>query len=267
MRLVDAHCHFDFPVFDGHRKQIVDQAREQGVSDIVIPGVRSKHWPRVQSVAGDESVLWYCLGVHPWFVAEHRPCDLVELERLLGMAPERCLGLGECGLDALAGQHSMQEYWFRAQVRLASNLGLPLVIHSVKAHDQVYQILREERWQGKAVIHGFSGSYQQACKFVDLGCFIGVGGTITYERAAKTRAAIARLPVEALVLETDAPDMPPCGIAKGKNSPLYLPHIFKALAGLREESPADLEQILWSNVGSLYQRGSGELPFVPRTES
>lgn len=252
MQLVDAHCHFDFPEFDGRREAELELARSRGVSHLVIPGVRQPDWGRVRQTALAHDGLFYCLGVHPWFVEEHSERDLAELERLLRSEPERCVALGECGLDRLRGRLEAQWPWFEAQVGLASAMNLPLVIHSVKTHDEVHGLLRRLQWTGRALVHGFTGSFQQAEKLVDLGCFIGVGGVITHPRARKTREAISRLPTESLVLETDAPDMTPEGISPGRNSPACLPQILGALARIRGVGQEALAQALTDNVSKLY---------------
>ncbi len=252
MQLIDAHCHFDFPRFDGIREEEYALARREGVSALVIPGVRSANWGRVQVLASPDQGIWYCLGVHPWFVEEHCDKDLESLESILRSSHEGCVGLGECGLDALRGDLVLQQDWFRAQVTIASRVGCPLVIHSVKTHDQVHAALRSLHWSGRALVHGFSGSYQQASKLLDLGCYIGVGGVITHVRARKTRDTIARLPLDRLVLETDAPDMAPAGVAKGMNSPGCLPLILQALADLRGELPERLAPVLHQNACALY---------------
>ncbi|MGC8121627.1 TatD family hydrolase [Marinobacter sp. VGCF2001] len=259
MQLVDAHCHFDFPVFDGRRESILAQAAKQGVRALVVPGVRRADWSRVAALGHPECGIWYCLGIHPWFVEEHSPDDLAALKEALSLQPEACLAVGECGLDALKGDISAQEPWFRDQIDIARDLRLPLVIHSVKAHDQVHRALNQACWSSEALVHGFSGSYQQARKLIDLGCFIGVGGVITHQRARKTRETIARLPLEALVLETDAPDMPPAGIARGQNSPTCLPVIFDALVQLRREPPEALAAALLANVARLYRTDAEKL--------
>lgn len=250
--LVDGHCHFDFPDFDGIRQQEWVSAQSGGVRGLVIPGVRRADWQRVQSFADPDKGFWYCLGIHPWFVSEHKSSDLQVLEQMLAPMPSGCLALGECGLDAVQGDISGQEPLFRGQIQLAGRYNLPLVVHSVKSHDEVHAILKSENWQGRALIHGFSGSYQQATKLVDLGCFIGVGGVITHERARKTRDTIARLPTGALVLETDAPDMAPAGVEKGRNSPALLPQIFRTLAELKSQHQETLARQLLDNVATLY---------------
>lgn len=252
MELVDAHCHFDFPEFDGRREEVLARARSHGVSRLVIPGVTRRHWERVVNTATSLPGLFYCLGIHPWFVEEHEQDDLGILEGRLALEDNRCVGLGECGLDRLRGELSQQFPWFEAQVDLAARLSCPLVIHSVRTHDEVHSVLKARGFLGKALVHGFSGSYQQARKLVDLGCFIGIGGVITHARAKKTRDTVSRLPLESLVLETDAPDMPPEGVAKGMNSPELLPEIFSALAFLRRESPEQLYEQLLANVSELY---------------
>jgi len=210
------------------------------------------HWDRVRAVARSHRDVYYCLGIHPWFVDEHSQGDLDNLETLLAGRPELCVGLGECGLDRIRGDLAVQSPWFEAQVRLAARYDYPLVIHSVKTHDEVFSMLRRLNWAGRALIHGFSGSYQQAKKLVDLGCYIGVGGVITHSRSHKTRDAVARLPLEALVLETDAPDMAPEGVAAGRNGPVELIRVARALSQLRGTPEASLAPVLRDNVETLY---------------
>lgn len=253
MKLIDAHCHFDFPVFDGHRDEILARSSSLGIERVVVPGVRQVDWDRVETTALAHNALYYCLGIHPWYVDEQSSEEaLDELERRLRRRPARCVALGECGLDRVRGDLERQRPWFEAQVVLARDLGWPLVIHSVKTHDDVAAILKSCRFSGRALVHGFSGSFEQASKLVELGCKIGVGGVITHERARKTRSTMARLPLAALVLETDAPDMSPAGVEKGQNSPEYLPRIFDALAALRNEPEEQIWQALKDNVEGLY---------------
>ncbi|WP_100640171.1 TatD family hydrolase [Marinobacter salexigens] len=252
MKLVDAHCHFDFPQFDGKRSQELAIAAENGVVGLVIPGVRRSDWGRVQSTAQAFPGLYYCLGIHPWFVEKSSSEDLDALKAALAKRSELCVGVGECGLDRLRGNMGIQLPWFEAQINLASEVDCPLVIHSVRAHDEVHAALRRANWSGRALVHGFSGSYQQASKLVDLGCYVGVGGIITHPRAQKTRDTIARLPLETLVLETDAPDMAPDGVKPGANSPVYLRRILESLCDLRNEPVGEVSSVLFSNTELLY---------------
>jgi len=250
--LVDVHCHFDFPQFDGQRKQLMSELRGQGIGGLVIPGVRCVDWPKIQQVAMAHSGVFYCLGIHPWYIDEHGPEDLQQLRDHLSNANELCVGVGECGLDRRRGSLSEQVPWFDAQVRIAAEYRRALVIHSVKAHDEVAEVLKAANWTGSALVHGFSGSYEQAVKLIDLGCMLGVGGVITHAKGGKTRDTLARVPASALVLETDAPDMAPAGVRQGQNSPQYLPGILRELALLRSADESKLAAVLLENSYRLY---------------
>lgn len=252
MQLVDAHCHFDFPRFDDDRDGVLARASAGGVKRLVIPGVRQSDWSRGRELAAQVEGIDYCLGIHPWFIAEHGPEALAELELALRTWSPAPVALGECGLDRLKGELAEQQPWFERQVDLARKLALPLVVHSVRCHDEVAAVLARKRVDVPVLVHGFAGSYQQASRLVALGCYLGVGGVITYDRARKTRDALARVPVESLVLETDAPDMPPAGVRPGNNSPEQLPSILSALAALRPESEAELAGQIWTNTAKLY---------------
>lgn len=252
MRLIDAHCHLDFPVFDQCRDAVLGHAETQGLSGLVIPGVERRHWARVETVASASPLLAYCLGIHPWFVRQHAEEDLDALEAILASRPHGCVALGECGLDRLHGSMEEQQPMFEAQVGIARRTGFALVIHSVRAHDEVAAVLKRADLSQPVLVHGFSGSFQQAGKLVDLGCYLGIGGVITYDRARKTRETVSKLPLDSLVLETDAPDMPPAGVEKGENSPENLPRILDVLVSLRPESREQVQQALYRNTCRLY---------------
>ena len=162
------------------------------------------------------------------------------------------MALGECGLDRLRGELETQQPWFEAQIDIAAKARVPLVIHSVRTHDEVAATLKRKQFSGRVLVHGFSGSYQQAAKLVDLGCFLGVGGVVTQDRARKTREALSKVPVDSLVLETDAPDMAPAGVEQGHNSPVYLPRILTALAKVRGADEEALGRSLLCNVQRFY---------------
>lgn len=258
MKLADAHCHLDFPVLREQLPALLTQAGALGIERMVIPGVQRQQWLKAEETAALSEALDYCLGLHPWFVPDHRDEDLDALQRTLAAKPAHCVGLGECGLDRLRGSLREQMPWFEAQVQIARDEGCPLVIHSVRSHDEVCSVLRRFRFHGRALLHGFAGSYQQASTLFSLGCRLGVGGVITHDRARKTRDTLSRMPAEALVLETDAPDMPPAGVAAGENSPLQLPRILQTLLGLRSESGQVLVPVLWQNVCDLYGWPAGD---------
>lgn len=247
MRLFDTHCHFDFPAFDHDREALLDACRRQGVEGILLPGVEAVHWARLLELCRRYPALYPSLGLHPGFVAGHREADLQRLDALLGEGQARAVG--EIGLDFWEGREDeeRQAYFFEAQLDLAKKHDLPVLLHVRKAHDQVLKRLR--RWQlpRGGVAHAFSGSQQQAEQYVELGFRLGIGGPVTYPRAKRLRRQVCELPLTALVLETDAPDMPLCGRQGQRNRPDLLPRLLQTLAELRGEPVAQVADQLWRN--------------------
>lgn len=234
-KLIDAHCHLDFPALSGAVPDILASMDSAGIGRIVIPGVRRADWQRVLTTAERDPRLSPCLGIHPWYVEEHCEADIAALEDALQNS--KCVALGECGLDRIFGDVEQQLPLFEAQVELASQTQWPLVVHSVRTHEPVMKALSRQNLRAGVLIHAFAGSPEQAAQLTAKGIFLGVGGVITYKRARKTRQAVAEAPLESLILETDAPDMPPEGVEKGRNTPLNLMRVFEALCELRAEPP------------------------------
>ncbi|WP_323843913.1 TatD family hydrolase [Microbulbifer magnicolonia] len=235
MQLIDSHCHFDFDAFDADRAQVWQQCREAGVERLVIPGVSVDRWPALFALVEKEPAWHAAVGLHPWWVAESE-LEPAQLQRQIAaqVATNPCVAIGECGLDgAIVTPLEEQEPLFRAQLALAEELGLPLIVHACRCHSEMLRLLKEYRPGRGGVIHAFSGSEEIARAYWKLGFYLGAGGTITYERAAKTRRAFAAVPLEAVLLESDAPDMPVQGHQGQRNSPARLPLIAAALAELR----------------------------------
>ncbi|BDD85887.1 TatD family hydrolase [Desulfofustis limnaeus] len=237
--LVDTHCHIDVSEFAADYGQVLQRARAAGVNRFVVPGVDRGGWPRLLALCRKEAGCHPALGLHPLYLPLHRPAHLEELGKMA--ARPEVVAIGEVGLDfwdnpeALVRQR--QEALFEQQVRIAKGLGLPLLLHARKAHDQVQAIVRRLHFPYGGIVHAFSGSRQQALIWLELGFLIGIGGTITYGRANRVRALAAELPLPGLVLETDAPDIPPAAHRQERNSPEYLPEIVHCLAQLRSDSP------------------------------
>lgn len=250
--LIDGHCHLDFPVLADQIPQILEGMASAGVERIVIPGVRKQDWQQVLNVADMDVRLSPCLGIHPWYVAEHDEADIAALDDWMQRNPQ-CVGLGECGLDKMHGDVDEQLPLFEAQVELAGQRQWPLVIHSVRTHEPVVKALSRQNLKAGALIHAFAGSPEQAGQLTKKGLFLGVGGVITYRRARKSRQAIAEAPLSSLILETDAPDMPPQGVEKGANTPLNLQYIFNALCDLRPEEPAVVLEALRHNARHFFR--------------
>ncbi|EDP58664.1 TatD family hydrolase [Vibrio sp. AND4] len=253
MKLFDTHCHFDFDVFQDDFSRQVERAREQGVERILIPSVGPSNWNRIQQLASQYSHLYYALGFHPYFLQQGFERFVPELVSLLSSPSRQCVAIGECGLDFVIDVPAeLQEQALKLQFELAKRFDLPVILHSRKAHNRLIQLVKAAKLPKGGVLHAFAGSYQQAMEWVRLGFFIGVGGTITYPRANKTRDAIQRLSLEDIVLETDAPDMPIIGYQGEPNHPAKLIHVLNELAKLHTKSNRSIAAQLWKNSNSAF---------------
>ena len=258
---IDSHCHFDFEPFASDPAYYLDLARRAGIGKIVIPSVGQRDWQAVRALCRQFDNLYYALGLHPYYSGEHRQDALAllasELENVAAEGEKRdrkCVAVGECGLDfAIVDTNREQQLeWLAGQLALANNYALPVILHCRKAFPELLQLLRQNRPIAGGVYHGFSGSLPQAEQLIDLGIKIGVGGTITYRRANKTRNTIASLPLAALMLETDAPDMPVAGFQGQPNRPDRLRHIVRALVEIREESESEIEKATSQTTAELF---------------
>lgn len=256
---IDTHCHLDAAEFDADRDAVRAHARAQGVSLCVIPAVERAHWAGVAQLAqrhGDA----YALGIHPLYVPQASDDDVLALDAALSerQGDPRLVAVGEIGLDffvpALCEPNMRERQWlfYTAQLKLAQKHQLPVILHVRRSADLLLKGLRQHP-VGSGVAHAFNGSAQQAQNFVDMGFALGFGGALSYERALQLRRLARELPLEALVLETDAPDMPPHwlyqtaeqraqGQAQGRNSPAELPRIAQVLADVRGVSLDALAQ-------------------------
>ncbi|MDQ7730115.1 TatD family hydrolase [Halomonas sp. SpR8] len=233
--LVDAHCHLDFAQFDDDRTDVFEAAKAVGVVRFVVPGTTRSRWQQVLALGAraDTSV---CLGMHPYFVDQHQEADIAALDNLLSEHPE-VVAVGECGIDGrFSNTLEAQWYYFDAQLKLAKQHGLPVVVHCVHANDKVAKRLRQLALPNAGLIHAFSGSIEQANKFLDLGFKLGLGGAITYERAKRLRRTVAALPDDAFVLETDSPDMPLSGYQGMRNEPRRVAEVCNVVATLRGQT-------------------------------
>jgi TatD DNase family protein len=234
-QLIDSHCHFDFDAFAEDRMQVWARCTAAGVSRMIIPGVSIPQWQSLFALVKNQPAWYAAVGVHPWWVRE-LAIDPAQLARAIceWATQDRCVAVGECGLDAVIETPlQQQELVFRAHLTAACELDLPLIVHARKTHADTLRLLKTFRPARGGVIHAFSGSEEIAREYISLGFCLGIGGTISYERAAKTRATVAAVPLEALILESDAPDMPLAGRQGQRNSPEFLPQLAGILAELR----------------------------------
>ena len=250
---IDTHCHLDAAEFHADAPAVRARARQAGVGRLVIPGVAVNNFQAVRELAHQNGDA-YALGIHPLYVAQSVDADLAVLdaELTLRLDDPRLVAVGEIGLDffvpelQLSPLREKQEMFYRAQLLLARRHGLPVIVHVRRSADRLLKHLRELAppggWHG--IAHAFNGSAQQAQAFIDLGLKLGFGGAMSFEAARQIRQLATELPLHALVLETDAPDIPPqwlyrsaqaraAGAVQGRNEPAELPRIAQVLASLR----------------------------------
>jgi TatD DNase family protein len=231
--LIDSHCHLDAAEFDGDREAVVARARAAGVAGIVVPAVERANFGAVASVCRDNDLCRPAYGIHPMYVDRADPDDLDQLPRQL--VEGHAVAVGEIGLDHFVADadRQRQQQYFTAQLAIARDLRLPVILHVRRAVDAVLAGLRRVRVVG-GIAHAFNGSRQQADQLVDLGFKLGFGGAMTHPRALHLRDLARTLPLAAMVLETDAPDIPPHWLQHGRNEPAELAGIAAALAELRQ---------------------------------
>ena len=256
---IDTHCHLDAAEFAGDRVQVLARARAAGVACLVLPAVAAAHFDAVRRLAHEQG-LYYALGIHPLCVREAGDADLDRLAEALQdhRADPRLVAVGEIGLDHFVAGHDLrrQQQFYLAQLRLARDAGLPLILHVRRSADALLAGLRRIEVRG-GIAHAFNGSEVQARLFVERGFKLGFGGAMTFARALQIRRLATTLPDAALVLETDAPDMPPQWLYRtaaqrlagqtARNEPAQLPHIAQTLADLRGWSLAHTAGVTSAN--------------------
>ena len=242
---IDTHCHLDAAEFDADRPAVLQRARAAGVAQIVLPAVGHSNFETVRHLAHGHG-LAYALGIHPLFVERAADHELDQLHDALAehRNDERLVAIGEIGLDHFVPGHDRerQARFYAAQLRLAREFGLPVIVHVRRSADTLLKYLRQTPVVG-GIAHAFNGSAQQADAFVERGFKLGFGGAMTFERALQIRRLARSLPLDAIVLETDAPDIPPQWLyrtaqeraagASSRNEPGELPRIARTLADLR----------------------------------
>ena len=249
--LVDSHSHFDAPEFDGDRDAALARARAAGVTRQVVPAVAASSWPKLREVCAQDAGLFAAYGLHPMYLSEHRPAHLEDLRTWIER--EKPVAVGECGLDFFVEglDAETQQQYFDGQLRLAREFDLPVIVHARRAVDAVIaSVKRVGRLRG--VVHSFSGSPEQARQLRQLGFLIGLGGPVTYERANRLRALARTMPLDYLLLETDAPDQPDAGIRGQRNEPARLPVVRDVIAGLRGITAVEVSQATTRNAERLF---------------
>jgi TatD DNase family protein len=267
---IDSHCHLDAPEFDADRDTVVQRARQAGVTRWVLPAVAAAHFDTVRELAHRHGCV-YALGLHPLYVHQALDGDLDRLQQALQQHRDdpRLVAVGEIGLDHFVPglDRALQMRFYVAQLKLARDAGLPVILHVRRSADSLLQGLRRIDVPG-GIAHAFNGSDVQAAQFVQRGFKLGFGGTLTFERSLQIRALATHLPESAVVLETDAPDIPPqwlytpaaeraAGAAARRNEPAELPRIAQTLAALRGLTLAQTAALTSANVLAALPRMQG----------
>ncbi|VCU72274.1 putative deoxyribonuclease YjjV [Pigmentiphaga humi] len=264
--LIDTHCHLDAGEFDDDRAQVWARARAAGVARVVIPAVARDNFAVVRGLAHEIDGGTYALGIHPLFVMQADDGDLARLrEAVIAALPDpRFVAIGEIGLDffvesiASGAPRARQEHFYQAQLKLAAEFDLPVLLHVRRSQDVLLKYLRRIDVPG-GIAHAFNGSRQQADLFVQRGFALGLGGEMTYERSRNIRRLAEGMPLEALVLETDAPDIPPAWLQREnrRNAPFELPRMAQVLAQLRGLDEAGVAAATTANAMRVLPRLAG----------
>lgn len=259
MNFIDTHCHLDAAEFGDTQVELVQSAVAAGVSRIVVPSVARNNFQTVRELCERFPHCAPAYGIHPMYVDNATPGDLAVLRDYL--AQPSSVAVGEIGLDFFIDHYdrARQEYFFVEQLKLAREFDLPVLLHIRRAQDAILKLLRQYRVKG-GIAHAFNGSRQQAEEFIKLGFKLGFGGAMTYPRATKLRELAATLPLESIVLETDAPDIPPVFLERGHpNRPEYLPRIAQTLATLCGVPIEEIARLTTQNASSVLPKLSAPI--------
>lgn len=261
-RLFDTHTHFDVEDFDADREQLAYQAKLVGVEAIILIGflqsrfqslLKTQHYLNTLNDAPNSHLA---PGLHPFYIGQHEPQHLNELEQIL--KTQQCIAVGEIGLDTFLKQHKQlemfekQKKYFSAQIELAQQFDLPVLLHIRKSHADVLAILKKHQFKHGGIAHAFSGGFEEAKAFIKLGFKLGITGQITNPNAKKLHQVVREVGAEHLVLETDCPDMTPlcCQVStqhRTRNTPVNLPYVLQGLAESLKMEQKDLAPVLWRN--------------------
>ncbi len=263
---VDTHCHLDAPEFSNSLPEIVSRAASKGLKAILLPTVQSSDWVKAGELADQFSNqipgLVYTLGIHPLYINQAQESDIEILQKQIerSLDDPHFVGIGEIGLDYFVEglDPQRQEYFFHKQLDLAQQFQLPVILHVRRSQDAILKALRKRKVPG-GIAHAFNGSHQQAEQFIELGFKLGFGGAATYDRALQIRRLLKELPLESIVTETDAPDIPPAWLREegGQfNEPALLPRIAQQLAGIRGISDEVFSKVVWQNAMQVLPRWS-----------
>lgn len=273
MHLIDSHCHLDAPEFDADRDRVLRDARQAGVVGIVVPAYVAARWETLLAFTASHPrptvthpACWPALGLHPVHLQQHADDDVSRLATLLARHRDSVVAVGEIGLDRFLPALTTPVAWARqlalleAQLVLAREHDLPVILHARRCHAPLLAALKRVRHRSGGIVHAFSGSEEEARQYHQFGLHLGLGGPLTWPGAHRLQRVARTLPAEAFVIETDAPDLisharhaqhadgrPRQPGERVRNSPAYLPEVLTTVATLRDTPPDALAARLWAN--------------------
>jgi TatD DNase family protein len=263
---IDTHCHLDAPEFAKTLTEVIQAAVDKNVQAILLPAVKAGDCQQVRELANQYGQqipgLAYTLGIHPLYTNQAQESDIAILEQAItqSLSDPRFVGVGEIGLDYFVEglDPHKQEYFLNAQLDLAQQFQLPVILHVRRSQDAILKALRRRKIPG-GIAHAFNGSFQQAEQFIELGFKLGFGGAATYGRALQIRRLLAELPLDSIITETDAPDIPPAWLREEHiafNEPAFLPRIARELASIRGINELEFASAVWRNAMQVLPRWS-----------
>jgi TatD DNase family protein len=249
--IVDSHCHLDDPEFDRDRDAVVARARAAGVTNQVVPAIDRGTWEKTRDACAVAPGLHPAYGLHPLLLAKHREEHLVDLAEWIER--EQPKAVGECGLDYFVEglDADTQRFYFRRQLEIARDFDLPVIVHARRAFEEAIVELRKLPGL-RGVVHSWAGSEEQARQLFAMGFCLGLGGPVTYERAKRIRRVAVDMPLEFLLLETDAPDQPDAGRRGERNEPAHLTTVLDCIARLRGVDPVVIATATTDNARRLF---------------
>lgn len=249
--LIDSHCHLDANAFEKDRDAVILRASSHSVSDYIVPAVNADSWKKIASLSDSDPRLHPAYGLHPCFLDSHQPEHLPLLADWLDQ--HQAIAVGECGLDYRDQDtdKAFQKMLFKGQLALAEQFNLPVIVHAVKAVTEVIAMIRE--FPGvNGVLHSFSGSAEQAALLADQDFYFGFGGPLTWDNARRVKRAASTIPLERILIESDAPDQAPQNHRGQRNEPAWIVDVVKELAMLHSKSIEEVAELTTLNARKLF---------------
>ncbi len=251
MTIIDCHCHLDFDVFDTDREQVIQQAKNVGIDKIIIPGVDKNNWEKIKQCCEKYSMLYPCYGLHPYFINNHTKQHITDLSNWIEQT--KAVAVGECGLDFYLKDLdlALQHFYFEQQLDIALTFDLPVVIHARKSTDAVIAAIKKRKGL-RGMIHSYSGSYEQALQLINLGFYLSFGGPVSYKKSTRLRKLVQQLPLDFILVETDAPDQPVANATNKRNQPACIIDVIENIADLHSTTSEDISNITAINTLTLF---------------